>query len=280
MSELVRQAVQAVTGKVVERALANAPEIAPVAIGTPVSRVDGPLKVTGAATHASDTLLEGMVYAALTLSPIPRGRIISIDTSSAMALPGVIVIYTHQNAPRLGKNLMPQVGAGRWSIGRDFRPLQDDRIRFAGQPVALVIAETWEEVVAAASHVDVSYAAEPVETDLWQVEDDGFPATPRIGKPDYARGDVDAGLARAAARVSAEYATPPQTNNPLGLFATIAHWDGNQLTLYDANQATQNVAHAAEAVFGLTLGRGGVDVITPFVGGGFGTGLRAWPHAW
>jgi xanthine dehydrogenase YagR molybdenum-binding subunit len=282
VTDVLKRAVQTVTKAMVDHAVINAPEVNAVTIGTPVSRVDGHLKVTGAATYASDTLLPDLAYAALALSPIARGRIIGIDASDVEALPGVLSVFTHQNAPRLRKNLVPQIGAGRWSIGRDFRPLQDDRIRFAGQPVALVAAETYEQAVDAASrlHATCKYVAEPTETDLSQVLDDAFPATPRIGKPDYQRGDVATVLANAVVRVDAEYATPPQTNNPLGLFATVASWDGDQLTLYDANQTTGNVAKSAASVFGLTLGRGGVDVITPFVGGGFGAGLRAWPHAW
>jgi xanthine dehydrogenase YagR molybdenum-binding subunit len=280
MTHILKRAVKSVTGAITERAVAGVPELQPVTIGTPVSRIDGQMKVTGAATYASDTLLPDMAYAALALSTIPRGRITAIDTAEAAALPGVLTVITHVNAPRLHKNLIPQVGTGRWSIGRDFRPLQDDRIRFAGQPIALIVAETAEQALDAAARLGVTYEAEPAETDLDQVLDNAIPAAPRIGKPDYARGDAVSALASAPVRLEAEYATPPQTNNPLGLLATVAAWNGNQLTLYDANQYTQNVAHSAEAVFELTLGRGGVDVITPFVGGGFGAGLRAWPHTW
>jgi xanthine dehydrogenase YagR molybdenum-binding subunit len=280
MTEMLKRAVKSVTAAMTERAVAGQPALQPVVIGTPVSRVDGRIKVTGAASYASDTLLPDLAYAALALSAIARGRVTAIDSAEAAAQPGVLTVITHENALRLHKNLMPQVGAGRWSIGRDFRPLQDDRVRFAGQPIAMVVAETPEQAIDAAARLRVTYAAEPAETDLAQALDAAYPARPRIGKADYARGDAAAALAAAPVRIDAEYATPPQTNNPLGLFATVASWDGDQHTLYDANQFTQGVARSAEAVFGLTLGRGGANVITPFVGGGFGAGLRAWPHAW
>ena len=117
-------------------------------------------------------------------------------------------------------------------------------------------------------------------TDLTQVADDGYPAKMRIGHPDYSRGDAAAALMSAPIRVDQEYATPPQTNNPLGLFATVASWEGDHLTLYDANQFTKNVQRATASVFGLWGGRGSVRVISPYVGGGFGAGLRAWPHTW
>ena len=226
---------------------------------TPI-RIDGVAKVTGAATYPSDVRLPGMVHAALVTSTIARGRILGIDRVEALSLPGVIAVFTHENAPRLRKNLVPQIGAGRWSIGRDFRPLQDDRVRFAGQPVALVVAETNEQATDAASRVTVTYAEKPANTDLSAALGDEYPPQPRLGKPDYARGDAQAALATAPVRIDAEYATPPQTNNPLGLFATVAAWEGDRLTLYDANQFTRNVGKAAASVLGVSGDAGRVGV--------------------
>lgn len=280
MSELVRRVVDSAKVAITTHAMEVTPAVQAVAIGTPAPRLDGPAKVTGAAKYAADITLPGMAYAAMVLSTIPRGQVTSIDAESALRLPGVLAIYSHANAPRLGKNLMPQIDSARWSVGSDWLPLQDASVHFAGQPVALVVAETWEQAHDAAAQVHVTYAPEAAQTDLARVVDDSFPAKPKIGKADYARGDAPAALASAAVRVTQEYGTPPQTNNPLGLFATVASWEGNQLTLHDANQSTRNVAKSAASVFKLTLGRGGVDVLTPFVGGGFGAGLRAWPHSW
>jgi xanthine dehydrogenase YagR molybdenum-binding subunit len=278
MSTVVKRAARTVTKAIADRAVAKVETPDPVTIGTPVSRIDSHLKVTGAATYPSDVHLPGMVHAALVTSTIARGRILGIDRVEALSLPGVIAVFTHENAPRLRKNLVPQIGAGRWSIGRDFRPLQDDRVRFAGQPVALVVAETNEQATDAASRVTVTYAEEPANTDLSAALGDEYPPQPRLGKPDYARGDAQAALATAPVRIDAEYVTPPQTNNSLGLFATVAAWEGDRLTLYDANQFTRNVGKSAASVLGVS--GDDVDVRSPFVGGGFGAGLRAWPHVW
>lgn len=280
MNGPLKRAVHHLAAAVTDRALASDSGLQPISIGTPVSRVDGHLKVTGAAKYPADVVLPNMVHASFALSTAARGRITAVDTEEADSLAGVLAIFTHENAPRLHRNLMPRIDSARWSVGTDFLPLQDDRVRFAGQPVAMVIAETPEQAIDAASRVLVTYAGEPAETDLAQALDEAYPATPKVGKPDYQRGDAAGALAAAPVRIEQEYGTPPQTNNPLGLFATIAHWDGDQLTLYDANQSTRNAAAAAAHVLGLTFGRGGVDVITPFVGGAFGAGLRAWPHAW
>lgn len=280
MSGPIKRAAHAVAEAITERALAGDAGLDVSAIGMPVPRVDGVQKVTGTAKYPSDTVLPTMAHAAFALSTIARGRIASIDDSGAASLPGVIAIFTHLNAPRLHRNLTPQIDSARWSIGTDFIPMQDARVRFAGQPVAMVVAETPEQAVDAASRLRVAYEEEPAETDLTRVLEEAYPAKPKLGKPDYARGDTVAALAAAPVLIEEEYGTPPQTNNPLGLFATIASWDGDQLTLYDANQSTRNVASSAAHVLGLTFGRGGVDVITPFVGGAFGAGLRAWPHAW
>ena len=280
MTGLIQHAAQTMMKAISDRAVASVKPLDSITIGTPVSRVDGHLRVTGAATYAPDTLLPHMAHAVLVTSTVARGRIASIDQSEAAALPGVIAILSHQNAPRLRKNLVPQVGTGRWSIGRDHRPLQNDRVHYAGQPVAMVVAETIEQAVDAASRLQmrVTYEEETAETDLWAVLDAAFPSKPRIGSPAYARGDAAAALAAAPVRIEQEYATPAQTNNPLGLFATVAAWDGDQLTLYDANQFTRNVARSAACVLGVSPDD--VRVISPFVGGGFGAGLRAWPHTW
>lgn len=280
MPELIKQVTKRVRTAIAERAAAQAPELVTATIGTPVSRLDGEAKATGAARYSADVVLPGMAHAAIVTSTIARGRITAIDTAEAVSCRGVLLILSHETMPRLRRNLVPQIGSGRWSVGRDFRPLQDERIHFAGQPVALVVAETMEEAVDASSRVRVSYNAEPAATDLRAALAQGAakPARPRVGTADYARGAAAAALDAAPVRIAAEYGTPPQTNNPLGLFATAAAWDGEELTLYDANQFTWNIAKSAAVVLGLPLDR--VHVVSPVVGGGFGAGLRAWPHTW
>jgi xanthine dehydrogenase YagR molybdenum-binding subunit len=280
MAGLIERAAKKLATGLAERALAKVPEMEIAAIGTPVSRVDGVAKVTGAADYASDVVLPGMAHAALVTSTVARGRITAIDTAEAASLPGVLTILTHENMPRLKRNRVPQIGAGRWSLGRDPRPLHDDRVRYAGQPVAVVVAETFEQAHDAAARVRVGYEAEPAETAIETAlaAGEAEPPTLRLGRADYERGDIEAALAAAPVRIEAEYATPPQTNNPLGLFATVAAWDGDTLTLHDANQSTGNVARSAAAVLGLA--GDDVRVSSPYVGGAFGAGLRAWPHTW
>jgi xanthine dehydrogenase YagR molybdenum-binding subunit len=280
MSSIIKRAAESIIDVMAERAVASTPELAFSEAGEPLDRVDGGQKVTGSAQYPTDKMLPGLAYAALVTSTIARGCVTGIETSEAEATPGVIAVMTHQNAPRLSKNLVPQLGGGRWSVGHDPLPLQGDRVRYAGQPVAMVIAETREQAIDAASRVRVAYATEAAVTDFTAVSDTGHPAKMRIGKPDYARGDADSAVRSAPVRVDGEYATPPQTNNALGLFATVAYWDGNTLTLFDSNQFTKNVQRSAASVFRLWAGRGAVQVVSPFVGGGFGAGLRAWPHTW
>ena len=278
MTGIIKRAVHAATEALAERAMANVEELDANCVGTPVSRIDGYLKVTGAAPYSSDTLLPDMAHAVIVPSSIARGTITGIDVNEASALPGFLAILTHENTPRLRRNLVPQMGAGRWSLGGDLRPLQNDKVHYAGEPVAVVVAETLEQATDAASRVQVTYEEEPAETNLRHALDDAFTPKARVGKIDYARGNATEALAGAPVRIEQEYATPAQTNNPLGLFATVAAWDGDQLTLYDANQYTQNVEKSAARVLGLSVDA--VHVLSPFVGGGFGAGLRAWPHTW
>jgi xanthine dehydrogenase YagR molybdenum-binding subunit len=278
VTEIVKRAVKSVVSTIAERAAASHPELIPVTVGTPVSRVDGHLKATGAARYPADVSLPNLAHAVLVPSTIARGRITRIALGQAATVPGVLTILTHTNAPRLRRNLVPQIGGGRWSLGRGVRPLQDDRVHFAGQPVALVVAETLEQATDAASRIQVSYAEEAADTDFRSALGEAYPPKPRLGKPDYVRGDPATALAIAPVCIEAEYATPPQTNNPLGLFATVAVWEGDLLTLYDANQGTNNIEKSAAMVLGRSADD--VRVISPFVGGGFGAGLRAWPHPW
>ncbi|MFN8590346.1 MAG: xanthine dehydrogenase family protein molybdopterin-binding subunit [Thermomicrobiales bacterium] len=278
--EIVKEVTHRLATAISERAVARAEEVTPIAIGAPLSRIDGVAKVTGAARYPSDIVLPNLAHARLVTSTIARGRMTLIDTAEATALLGVLAVITHQNAPRLRRNLVPQLGAGRWSLGRDLRPLQDDRIHYAGQAIAIAVAETYEQAIDAAARVRVTYESEAADTDLRHALEAGEVESPklRLGKADYERGDVVAALAAAPVTIEQEYGTPPQTNNPLGLFATVAAWDGDNLTLFDANQGTWNIARSAASVFGLD--REQVHVSSPFVGGAFGAGLRAWPHTW
>jgi xanthine dehydrogenase YagR molybdenum-binding subunit len=235
-------------------------------IGAGVDRVDGPAKVTGAARYPADFGFADLAHAVLVQSTIAAGRIRRLGTSRAEASPGVLAVITHRNAPRLAR------GSGGLGIGPP-APLQDDRIVHHGQHIAVVVAETLEQAAAAARLVEAEYdAAEP----LLDVSDPRAERVENASGRDVTRGDVAAGLAAADVVVDVTYTTPAQTNNPLGLFATTAAWDGDLLTVHDSTQGPAFARTALAVSFGVP--EGGVRVLAPFVGGAFGAGLRTWPH--
>jgi xanthine dehydrogenase YagR molybdenum-binding subunit len=237
-------------------------------VGTPVSRVDGRAKVTGAAKYAAEFSAADLTYGAVVTSTIARGRIARIDTGRALAVEGVVDVLTHDNRPAMAdtdQGYHDDVAPG----GSPFRPLYDDRIRFNGQPVALVIAEDWETACFAATLVRVEYQPDSHATDLHARLDEGYV----IEKPDKSRGDAARAHATAAVRHEAEYFIPIEHHNPMELFAATVVLDGDgRLTVYDKTQGVQNVQRYLCGVFG--LGADDVSVISPFVGGAFGSGLR------
>ncbi|MDX2681706.1 xanthine dehydrogenase family protein molybdopterin-binding subunit [Streptomyces sp. NY05-11A] len=235
------------------------------AVGAPLSRVDGRLKVTGKALYAAEHDVDGVVHAVTVNSGIARGHITSLDTKAALAYPGVLRVISHRNAPKLpyrdnsGSNNPP---------GRRLRVFQDDQVRFHGQPVAVVIATTLEAAQHGASLIKAGYDAEQPSTDLTKAEP-GEPTT-------YARGDAEAALRSADVRLDLTYRTSRNHHNPMEPHATIARWDGGKLTVWDKTQWVVGTQTELAAVFGLEMDA--VRVISPFVGGGFGTALRCWPH--
>jgi CO/xanthine dehydrogenase Mo-binding subunit len=235
-------------------------------VGADVDRVDGPAKVTGASRYPADFGLDNLAHAVLVQSTVAAGRIRRIGTAAAEAAPGVLTVITHHNAPRLAR--APN-GLG---IGPP-PPLQDDRVVHHGQHIAVVVAQTLEQAAAAARLVEADYeAAEP----LLDLDDPRAEQVENAAGRDVSRGDVAAGLAAAEVTVAATYTTPVQTNNPLGLFATTAYWDGDLLTVHDSTQGPAFVRTALAVAFGLP--ETAVRVLAPFVGGAFGAGLRTWPH--
>jgi xanthine dehydrogenase YagR molybdenum-binding subunit len=237
------------------------------AVGTPQSRVDGRLKVTGHATYTADHATEGVVFAAVVDSGVGRGRITGVDTRAATAQSGVLRVISHLNAPRLP--YLDNPGSNNPGPNTRLRVFQDDRVRFFGQPVAVVIATTLEAAQHGARLVEVSYAAEQPATDL---------TTAPADQPEtYARGDADTALGSAAVRLDLTYRLARNHHNPMEPHATIARWDGDLLTVWDKTQwVVGGTQQELAAVFGIP--QQSVRVISPFVGGGFGSGLRAWPH--
>ncbi|MEU2619487.1 xanthine dehydrogenase family protein molybdopterin-binding subunit [Streptomyces sp. NPDC007157] len=239
----------------------------PTSVGAGLDRVDAPLKTTGTAHYPNDFSYPGLVHAALVGSTIAAGRIRGIDASAAQAAPGVITVITHLTAPRLERGPMTLLGQSPPA------PLQDDRILHYGQHIAVVVADSPERARHAASLVRVTY--EPADP-LLDVRD---PRAEIVENPwglDTARGDVAAGFDRADVVVEGDYSTPDNTNNPLGLMTTIASWHGDSVTIHDSTQWPHNVRTSIARIFGIP--ESGIRVLAPFVGGGFGAGLRVWSH--
>jgi len=248
------------------------------AIGKPLSRVDGHAKVTGAALYAAEHNQPNQAYAIVVGSTVGLGRIVAIEDDAAR-LPGVLAILTHLNAPRLS------YGERRSfvdpAIGERLHVLQDDQVRFFGQPVAVVIAETLDQAEHAAAVLIIRYEGltPEVRMDAPGVEaiipEAGLKPGTRI-QADRARGDADAAFASAEVKIDATYGIARENHNPMEPHATVAAWTGDRLTLWSKSQYV--VAEAAEiaAIFGLPEDH--VLVICPYIGGAFGTTLRTWPH--
>ena len=244
-------------------------------IGTPASRVDGRAKVTGAAKYAGEFNTNGLAYGSVVTSSIARGRITRIDASQAKRVDGVIDVLTHEHRPPMAStdsaykdDVAPE--------GSPFRPLYDDRIRFSGQPIALVVAEEPEIARFAASLVRVEYDEEAHITDVYRQRDEAV-ASAEPGKdifgPPRPRGAADEAFAAAEVRHDGEYYVPIEHHNPMELYASTVRWDGDgKLTVYDKTQGVQNVQRYLCAAFDMKPDD--VRVMSPFMGGGFGSGLR------
>ena len=247
-------------------------------IGQPISRVDGRSKVTGSAAYAAEFIVPGHAYAAIVRANVAKGRIATIDSARAEGAPGVIAVFTYRNSPRLAYR--PHKGAVDPEVGERLHVLQDDRVTHQGQPIGLVVAETLEQAIDAANLVRVTYTPESAVVDIAHVT----PVAPTQQKTDQGekrpsetlRGNVDSALASAEVTIDQTYVIPRENHNPMEMHATIAAWDGERLTLWDKSQWVGNVAEEIAAVFGIPATN--VHVISPFVGGAFGSGLRTWPH--
>lgn len=236
--------------------------------GQPLNRVDGPLKVTGQAHYAAEFDVPGLLYGSVVNSSIARGRIVSIDASAAEAVPGVALVLTHQNRPPVASYDDPYEDDDA-ADGSPFRPLFNDRILYSGQPIALVVAENLELARYAGSLVRVQYEREPHRTDLLSELETMHKAPAELPPP---RGDVDSALRSATVRVDVEYTTPVEHHNPMEPHASTVHYlpEGN-LEIYDKTQGVQNCMRYLENVFGM---EGKIRILSPFVGGAFGSGLR------
>jgi len=246
------------------------------AVGKPIARIEGRAKVMGRARFAAEYPIRGVVHAVPVLSTVSSGRISAIDTAEAQASPGVLKVLTHLNAPKLPYLQRKDKPVTDPSVGEPFRPLRSDMIFFDRQYVALVVATTLEQAEAAAAKVRVSYQRARGSLTF----DSALPGAhqPTEGKASapYRRGVPEAAYAASTVMVDQRYVVPTEHHNPLETHATIAVWNGNKLTLYDKSQWVQNVQRHAALMFGIPYAN--VRVLSPFMGGGFGSALRAWPH--
>jgi xanthine dehydrogenase YagR molybdenum-binding subunit len=238
-------------------------------IGQPISRIDGPLKVTGRATYAAEHWKVGQpLYGFIAGATIGKGRIVDIDTARAEGAPGVRMVMTHRNAPAQGE-ADPAVS----SYSRAYPTLVGPEVHHYGEPVALVVADTYEQARAAANLVDVTYAAEPGRFDFAKRLDHAYaPKTVNAGLPtDSAVGDFEGAFDGAEVKVDQTYATPYQFAQPMEPHACLAVPSGEDLTFY---VSAQIVAEARAAIAStLKMDRHRIRLVAPFVGGGFGSKL-------
>jgi xanthine dehydrogenase YagR molybdenum-binding subunit len=241
-------------------------------IGKETSRVDGVAKVTGKAKYAAEFQVPNLAYGFIVLGTVAKGRIRAIDTREAERAGGVIRVLTHLNAPKLGPKISTEEAPPRAQPEPDksFRALQSDRIFFNGQPVALVVAETYEQARYAARLVKVTYDAQPHVTDTEQVRARG--RVPEQGEPRMPRGNPEAAMRIATVKVEAEYRIPIEHHNAMEPHAAIAFWQGDKLMMFDKTQSVFSVrAHLASS---FDVPEANVSVVSPFVGGAFGSSLR------
>jgi len=241
----------------------------------PIDRVDGKAKVTGSALYAADHKMQNLVYAFLVGSTISKGRIKSVDTKRAEKAPGVIAVLTHINAPKIPGYQTGKDPAKPPVAGQPLRIFYNDEIFYYDQPIALVIADTYERVLHAAKLVKAEYEKTTHQTNL---EDNlskaKIPTGPRF--EDYKRGEVDA-YKNSPVKVEQEYYHPIEVHNPMEPGSIIASWEGDKkVTVYTKTQGVQATQRSISDAFKLPLEN--ITVHAEHIGGAFGMGLRTWPY--
>ncbi len=239
-------------------------------IGQPLTRREGRLKVTGAARYAADHHPAGMLFAVMATSTVARGRITVMDTTKAKAHPGVIEVMTSANAPKLSRH--PDQADEPFTFKLDL--LQDDRVRYANQPIAVVIAETLEAATEGAALLSPHYETEPARIGLDAAEPFEPGAVGSGDPPRAGKGDVNAGLNAADRRIEAVYETPAQYHNAMEPHAIIAQWDGDQLIVDTPSQGMSMARVRLAGLFGIDPAA--IHIRSPFLGGGFGSKGMLW----
>lgn len=243
-------------------------------IGTAVSRQDGRAKVMGTATYAAEHKISGLVHGYLVTASIANGRIKTIDTSAAEQASGVMAVFTHKNAPKM---FMPANNFMNSKIYEARLPLSDDKVHYGGQIIGLVVADTLERARHGAHLVKVEYETQKplVESKNAVFKD----APPLFGEElKFEKGNFAAGQAGAAAKVESTYTTSTELHSPMEPHAIIAHWqEPDALTVYEPSQWVMGSQRTYAQLFSIPPEK--VRIVTPYLGGGFGSKAFPWPHA-
>ena len=249
--------------------------------GKPVDRVDGRLKVTGEAKYSAEFDIKNLAYGVTVQSTISKGRISNIDTKEAEALPGVLAVITYKNSMSLHQ--LSSEGGGSPGSGKlgekDLLPLQSDRIFYDGQHIAVVVAETFEQAEHAAHLIKVEYQQEKPIFEIEQNISEAYKPEKGLGGSEVQmkRGDIEKGLADAEVKLDETYITPVYHHNAMEPHATIAEWNGEQLTIYDSTQSVIGSRNAIAQQLGILPDK--VRLISYFIGAGFGSKGFTWPHS-
>ncbi|MEI9809398.1 MAG: xanthine dehydrogenase family protein molybdopterin-binding subunit [Bacteroidota bacterium] len=242
-----------------------------------LDRVDGVQKVTGTAKYSAEYDFPGLVYGILATSTITKGSITAMDTKAAENAPGVLAVITHLNCPDVpGYKLPPDQASLAPALRKGYRVFADNAVRFNGQPIALVIADTYERAVYAASLVKATYTEEKFNTALDAAIRNGQPLEGNAFK-DYVRGEANA-WKNAEVKVQAEYSMPVEVHNPMEIHGITVVWEGqDKVTVYEKTQALKSTQQTVMRSFGLK--EENVRIITQFIGGAFGSAFNTWPHS-
>jgi xanthine dehydrogenase YagR molybdenum-binding subunit len=242
-------------------------------IGQPLTRRDGVLKITGAAPYAADHHPPGMLYAVIAVSSIARGRVAFLDVQAAKAHAGVIEVITPANRPALAQD--PDEKTNPFMFRLDL--LQSDRVRYANQPIAVVIAETLEAATEGAALLSPRYDTDPARVGLDATESFVPPGVGVGNPPEVNRGDVEAGLVAASRQIHVAYETAPQYHNAMEPHAIVATWDGDTLSIDTPSQGLALAQGRVAGLFGISPSK--VHIRSPFLGGGFGSkGMISGPQ--
>src|SRR5580658_3665022 len=239
-------------------------------IGEPITRIDGKLKVTGGATYAADYAIDKIAYGVAVPSTIANGKIAQIDSTKAEKMPGVLAVFHHGNFDKLYSPAGAFEELSR--PGESRPPFEDENIYYYGQFVALVVADTFQQAQDAAAKVQVTYDEKAPLVLLNQATTSNTTLAKK-----YSRGDADSAFPKAPVQLDQTYTTPTETHNPMEMHATIAVWNKDKVTLYESSQGVVNHHNVMSEMLGIPLEN--IEVISRFIGSGFGGKLFPWPHS-